>query len=90
MTTETHKIMLRQQRAAPRQTIAPDIRLQNAVRNAAAREDQKDQRASDGSAPRVALDKPLDIGTDAVYSTLPNNAGKMILSEYFQFVANPA
>jgi len=85
VTTESQQLEMRQQRSARRPVIAPDIRAQNRVAQAARAEDRKDAAHANINQPRVSLNKPLDIGTDAVYATLPNNAGRLNESQLWTF-----
>lgn len=79
---ETQEIQYRNQRAAHHALKAPDVLQQNRVAQQAARQDKADADARvNGHASGVSLSAPIGIGTDAIYSTLPNNAGKITLSQ---------
>jgi hypothetical protein len=78
---ESQEIQYRNQRAAEGALKAPDVLAQNRVAASAARQDKRDAAARlVGHSAGVSLGNPLGIGTDAIYSTLPNNAGKITLS----------
>lgn len=79
MTTETQKMMMRSQRSGGRRVVAPDIRIQNSVREQAHAADKKELNA-----PRVVESTKIGIGTDAVYNTLPNSATVATLSQKFE------
>lgn len=82
-TREEMQNELRQQRASARPTVAPDILGHTKLARQARAQDARNKHEALTNPHHKPFSQVVDIGTDAVYSTLPANAAKINETQNF-------